>query len=292
MIHAESNFQVTSRHGDVIYATVTWPPRAHGAPLPLVIVLHGFKGFRNWGFFPIAAQHIADANMLVIRMDFSQNGMQGTADRVLNPSDFAANTITRELDDVADLLAYVRHSSDDETAVRVRDRWNGTLHFVGHSRGGGIAQVAGVEHEAQRVVVWNSVGTWKRWTPRQRNAWIEAGMVEVENSRTGQKLHLNSTYVHDIEANRERQSLVESCKDMSERLLFIHAEHDLTVPLKEVKELLRTAAGGASLSVVSNTTHTFGMTHPLDHVTPAFADVLAQTTAFFQRIRNLRDLKA
>ncbi len=279
MISSESNFEVMNRRGDVIYATVTWPPSAEGAHLPLVFLLHGFKGFRNWGFFPIAAKHLADAGMLVVRLDFSQNGMRGTADRVMSTSDFAANTITRELEDVADLLNNLR-TSDSELVALIRSRWNNVLQIVGHSRGGGIAQLAGVEHEARKVVVWNSVGDWERWTPRQRSAWVESGIVEVENTRTGQMLQMNSTYLLDIEANRERLSLVAACRHLSDRLLFVHAEQDLTVPLREVQSLLRDADVPASLTVVSNTTHTFGMTHPTDRVTPAFVEALAYTTTF------------
>lgn len=287
MNNTESNFEVTNRFGDTIYVSVTWPASSMSKPLsaearatlPLVVLLHGFKGFRNWGFFPLTAQHLADAEMLVIRIDFSKNGMQGTADRVVSPDDFATNTISRELDDIADVLAYVR-TSTDEMATRIRNFWNGLLHFVGHSRGGGLAQVAGVEHRANKVVVWNSVGAWVRWTPRQRIAWMASGMVEVENTRTGQKLQMNSTYLLDIETHSERQSLVHACRTLSDRLLLIHAEHDLTVPLKEIHALLRTADRSAVLSVITNTTHTFGITHPLDHVTPAFSAVLRQTEIF------------
>lgn len=281
MIAHESNFEVTNRHGDAIYATVTWPTQRVARRCPLVILLHGFKGFRNYGCFPMAAQHLADAGMLVVRMDFSQNGMMGTADRVTIPSQFAANTITRELDDVSDVLDYVRASSDT-AASRMNELWDSALYLVGHSRGGGIAQVAGVELDAQKVVVWNSVGEWERWTPRQRSAWLASGAVEVENTRTGQKLQMNSTYIQDIEANQERLSLVTACGKLSHRLLLVHAEHDLTVPLKEVKNLLLRANGNASLHIVTNTTHTFGMTHPLDHVTPAFVEVLEHTKVFLR----------
>ncbi|MDZ4746257.1 MAG: hypothetical protein SGJ05_09685 [bacterium] len=303
MIHAEFNIEVANRHGDTIYTTITVPSQsagaidsaedvplsAEGATYPLVILLHGFKGFRNWGFFPVAAQHLADCGLIVMRMDFSKNGMRGTADRVLSMSDFAENTITLELDDVADLIECLRKShspSDVNSALpddgfqRVRQFWDGTLRFVGHSRGGGIAQLAGAEHAVQKVVVWNSVGRWGRWTPRQREVWMESGTVDVENTRTSQKLQMNRTYVEDIEANSDRLSLINASRVLADRLLFIHAELDLTVQLHEIQALIREADNKPALSIVSNTTHTFGMSHPLDHITPAFAKVLTQTTDF------------
>ena len=295
MISLESNFELTNRHGGVVYATVTWPSASRTTKngessnarnnessnakveFPLVVLMHGFKGFRNWGFFPLAAQHFASAEILVVRLDFSQNGMRGTADRVVSPSDFAANTISRELEDVEDVLQSIRDSVE-APFLELRDAWNGMLFFVGHSRGGGIALLTGVMHNAEKVVGWNSVGTWERWTPRQRNVWLESGKVAVENTRTGQKLEMHSTYLLDIEAHQQRQLLSAAAEQLADRLLLVHAAQDLTVPLTEVQREL----SGAPLQIVHNTTHTFGMMHPLDHVTPAFAEVLAITTKFLK----------
>jgi len=109
---------------------------------------------------------------------------------------------------------------------------------------------------------------------------MESGTVDVENTRTSQKLQMNRTYVEDIEANSDRLSLINASRVLADRLLFIHAELDLTVQLHEIQALIREADNKPALSIVSNTTHTFGMSHPLDHITPAFAKVLTQTTDF------------
>lgn len=280
----ETHFNFENRYGDSIFATATWTtetPGASGAPLPLVLLLHGFKGFRNWGFFPLAARRLADDGMLVVRMDFSLNGMRGTDDVVVSTEDFGRNTISREVDDVEDMIGYLLKSSDS-IAREIRARWDGTLQLVGHSRGGGVAMLAGAKHNAQGVVVWNSVGKWGRWSARQRNAWVDAGSIVIENARTGQKLPMDSAYVFDIERGRDSQSLITACATLSERLLFIHAEHDMTVPLKEIQTLLDESEGEASLVIVPNTTHTFGITHPFEKTSPAFEDVLNKTSAFLQ----------
>ena len=44
-----------------IYVDVRAGGRA--TPRPAVVVLHGFKGFKDWGFFPPFAERIARAGM-------------------------------------------------------------------------------------------------------------------------------------------------------------------------------------------------------------------------------------
>lgn len=276
MIVAETTHRIDNRHRDALYATVT--PASGEVPRgPLLLILHGFKGFRNYSFLPWIAQSMSMHGVMSIRMDFSLNGMNGTSWMVQDTDAFARNTISREVDDVHDLLAAVELL--DEFAY-VRDHWDGRLFIVGHSRGGGITQVVTRELLAQRPdlhlksVVLNSVGTWLRWTPRQRELWARDGGMTFTNERTGQQLRMNMSYIDDLEQHAERLSLVEAARDCGRALQFIHAEADLTVPLTEIMNLRSTSQCLGDLTVITNTTHTFGMTHPVDRITPGLVDML------------------
>jgi len=199
---------------------------------------------------------------------------------------FARNTISREVDDVHDLIAAVE--TLDELAY-VRDRWNGSLFILGHSRGGGIAQIVSRELLAQnpqrriRTVVLNSVGTWLRWTPRQRELWEREGGMTFTNERTGQQLRMNMSYINDLEQHADRLSLHEAARACGDALHFIHAEADLTVPLSEIRHLRCTSHCSAELTVITNTTHTFGMTHPVDRITPGLVDMLTHVSRWLVR---------
>jgi pimeloyl-ACP methyl ester carboxylesterase len=280
MMIAEQEVALTNRHGDVINATLTLPPAGQSNAVPLLVVLHGFKGFRNYSFLPWVAQYAASHGMAVLRICFSLNGMRNTSWLVQSTEDFARNTISRECDDAADVLAALTSESIFDG---LRSVWDGTVSLLGHSRGGGIAMIAGKEllasHPAvlRKVAVWNSVGTWNRWTPRQAEAWKAAGTFEMQNQRTLQTLNMHSSYLEDIENNSARLDLITASKALDGRLRFVHAQHDLTVPLREIEEVAHSSSAIDALRIIQNTTHTFGMEHPVQRITPGIVEALANT---------------
>lgn len=280
MIVPETEHSIVNRYGDMIHSTVTAPVISADGGLPLLLLLHGFKGFRNYSFIPWLAQYTANTGAIAVRMCFSLNGMKNTSWLVQSPDDFARNTISRECDDVADLLDALTNHDDFAALRRI---WNGRVSVLGHSRGGGVAMIAASEYfhahpeQLHHVAVWNSVGTWTRWTPRQAAAWKEAGTFEMQNQRTLQTLNMHSTYLADIEEHSERLDLVAASSTLSSRLRYIHAQHDLTVPLREIEQLAQASRTEAAVTIIPNTTHTFGMEHPVNRITRGFTDAIEAT---------------
>jgi len=279
MILPEQDYQVANRHGKPLFTTLTLPPSPRNG-VPLLLILHGFKGFRNYSFLPWTAQHAASNGMAALRMCFSMNGMGNTSWLVQSTDDFARNTISTECDDVADLVDAVMHAPEFQPLQGV---WNGQISLLGHSRGGGIAMIAARElmhshpDRLKNVAVWNSVGTWIRWTPRQAQVWKDAGMFEMQNQRTMQLLQMNASYIDDIETNMSRLDLSTACAAIADRLRVVHAESDLTVPLREIMQLVQSCAQDQALRVIQQTTHTFGMEHPVHRITQGFIHALDHT---------------
>ena len=275
----EFDHTILNRVGHPLHLTVT--PATNEADV--VILVHGFKGFRHWGFFPLAAQHLALNGFTAVRMDLSLNGMEGGVGLVTKPDDFGRSTISRDVDDVHDVLFWLQHDGIRTTS----DLERSTFHLVGHSRGGGVVQIVGRETMNSgllgKVVAWNSVGKWDRWTQRQREHWLEHGRIDVENSRTGQKLQIFTDLLHDIEDHTVRLSLELASKALGERLLFIHADADLTTPIHEVQDLIERSTTTAELAIMHGSTHTFGISHPLQRVTGTFTHVLDKTVQFLQQ---------
>src|SRR5687768_1193348 len=167
-----------------------------GSPRPAVVVMHGFKGFKDWGMFPPLAERLAQAGFTTVSFNASGSGVDESGEFVW-PDRFGRNSFTAELADlgrVVDALAAGQLGSAPPTAIGV----------VGHSRGGGIAILQTARDPRVRALVtWAAISSVDRWTdPAELARWRERGRIEVLNARTGQVLPHYVEVLDDIERNR------------------------------------------------------------------------------------------
>ena len=90
-------------HGRRFAADATY--EATGYPKPVVIFVHGFKGFKDWGHFPLVAEFFAREGFVCVKLNLSHNGVliDGTGD--LEDLDaFGRNNFSIELDDLGQLI--------------------------------------------------------------------------------------------------------------------------------------------------------------------------------------------
>src|SRR3954468_19931325 len=66
---------------------------------PAVLVLHGFKGFKDWGMLPPFSQRLAQAGFSVVTPNLSGSGVDDVGD-FIHPERFGHNTFSAELNDV------------------------------------------------------------------------------------------------------------------------------------------------------------------------------------------------
>ena len=50
--------------------------------VPLVLIAHGFKGYKDWGFFPYISERISEAGFITACFNFSLNGMNDSVDLI------------------------------------------------------------------------------------------------------------------------------------------------------------------------------------------------------------------
>ncbi len=247
-----------------------------GRPKPVVLVLHGFKAFKDWGFFPYVCTELARRGAISVCINFSLNGYVVGSDKVERPDDFAHNTISLEIEEVRLTVRKILDKS-----LPGLSNWNGKIFLLGHSRGGGLALLSAVieRNSIQKVVVWNSVGTFERFTERQKRLWRETGTFQVENSRTHQTLGMNLDFLLDIESHSEEFSLLTAAKELDSSLLIIHGEQDMTVPVREGKKLGEQGSG-IQLQIIPATGHKFGIDHPFEQESVALSTALDYTCRF------------
>lgn len=269
-------------------------PASDGAPIagnvrttgdsfsrPIVLILHGFKGFKDWGFFPYTAEYFARHGAIAIQFNFSLNGVREGSDVFDDLDNFARNTISREREE-AGMLVQAIHDGSFAAQTGALDHWNGELFLLGHSRGGGVALLVARDHadKVSRTAVWNAVSTFDRFTPRQKKEWRERGVLESINTRTKQKMAMNVLYLDDVELHAEALTPATAIADCPNPVLIVHAEQDMTVPVREAR-VLAEAQPRARLELVPQAGHTFNAVHPFTGSTPQLEYALRITREFF-----------
>lgn len=241
-----------------------------------MILCHGFKGFWDWGGFTHFLDAAAARGYVAIGFSFSGSGVS-QGDRVDEPERFEANTISREIADLADVIRALRRG-----AVLPPGRDPGPIALVGHSFGGGVAILAAADDPAIAAVVgWAAIGTADRFSPEEVAAWRRDGWLPVVNTRTGQELRIGTPFLDDIETNRGRLDIPAAAARLSAPLLLIHGDADTSVPLSQAHAIAsRARADRSRLIVLPGAAHTFGTVHPFAGSTPDYDHVVSETLAW------------
>jgi len=282
MIHKEFIFR--SSEGEKLRADLRY--KENGIKKPVIIFIHGFKGFKNWGPFPYVCERMADAGFVSIAFNFSHNGV---GDDLLNFTEldrFAENTFTRELGEVSDVIAQIMKLENipiDESEIL-----NEVIALHGHSRGAATAILSAPHHRMIRAVAaWAPVSHFNRYTERQMDEWREKGYAEMLNARTGQTMRLNVTLLDDIENHKgllDIPALAKMMTSQEKALLMIAGSEDLTAKPEESHAIYNeTTKQFSELHILSNTGHTLGAEHPFAGTTPALESAIEITINFFQK---------
>ena len=241
---------------------------------PAVLVLHGFKGFKDWGMFPPLAERLARAGFTAVSPNLSGSGVDDAGEFTL-PERFGHNTFSAELNDTASVIDALMNG---ELGVPPPS----TLGLVGHSRGGGVGilQAAG-DPRIRALVTWAAIASVHRWPADQRAAWRSAGLNEIKNVRTGQVLPLYPDVLDDIERNQASLDIEAAAERIKVPWLVIHGTEDESVGFSEA-ELLKAASPNklTRLLPVEGGAHTFGAAHPWRASTPQLDIVFDATLAW------------
>jgi len=245
---------------------------------PTIIYVHGFKGFKDWGFVPYLAEFLSGRGLFVITFNFSHNGIGSDLMEFTELEKFADNTLSREVRELSELINAYRNGFFGQT--------KSSLGLLGHSRGGGVSLVAtGLKDTIKAIVTWSSVATFARYNPEIEKKWRTDGYYEILNQRTGQIMRLGLILLDDIKQNQNGLlSIEKAVKNSRQPLLIIHGEEDESVPVKEAQQLAAWSDPHKSeLLTIPGTGHTFGAKHPFEGSNPALDEILTRTCDFFKR---------
>ena len=225
---------------------------------PVVIFVHGFKGFKDWGHFPMVGEELVKAGFAFVSFNFTHDGTT-----IESPSDFddleafSENNYNKELFDTEQIIQGISNGS----LFAEIDLNRTQILLLGHSRGGGVSVVKTAENKlVSGLVTWASIGDMTR-TRSDLKEWEKNGVTYVPNGRTNQQMPLKYQFVEDCITQKERYDLEIAGTKIDVPSLFIHGSKDNVVPVSDAENLATWCNYGKSL-IIENGNHTFGGKHP------------------------------
>ena len=250
-----------------------------GSARPAVVIMHGFKGFKDWGMFPPLADRLSQAGFTAVSFNASGSGVDESGEFVW-PERFGHNTFSAELADlgqVVDALAGGALSTAPPSGVGL----------VGHSRGGGVAVLhAARDPRVGALVTWAAIASVERWTaPAELAAWRERGRMDVVNTRTGQVLPLYLDVLADLDRNKAGSlDITGAAGTLEVPWLLIHGTGDTSVGINEAEALAAVARPDRFRLVrLEGAGHTFGAVHPWKGSTPDLDLAVGETVGWLSR---------
>lgn len=249
------------------------------SPSNAIIFVHGFKGFKDWGFGPYLSKYFSDRGFFVVSFNFSHNGIGDNKTEFTELDKFANNTISLEVSELGELIDLLKNGS-------LNLEIKGKINILGHSRGGAVALLTvSKRNDVNSVAIWASISKLDRYSERQKSAWKKKGYFEVLNTRTNQLMRLNVTLLEDIEKNSaDTLNLEKSVRNLNCPLLIAHGDQDLAVPINEAEQIYSWAdKSKTEFYKIFGTGHTFDIAHPFAGTNEKFEKLLNKTTLFFER---------
>ncbi len=226
--------------------------------LPLIILAHGFKGFKDWGHWELIAKSFATAGFFFVKFNFSYNGTTTDAPTEFGDLEaFGQNNYTKELSDIDTVLEWLYTNNDGQCDLD-------NVSLIGHSRGGGVSIIkAGNDQRIHQLITWASVEKlgFASYHPAMLKEWKEKGVWYILNGRTKQQMPLYYQLHEDVLTNKDFLDVEKTSRDFEKPWLLIHGREDKAVSL-DAAHALKKWNPSIRMEIIEGANHVFGGRHP------------------------------
>jgi len=253
-------------------------------PRGAIVIAHGFKGYKDYGMFPLLAKAFADAGFIAHRFNFSHSGMTNETETFARPDLFEKDTWNKQ---VSDLRAVVEAMTRGEIA-------GGDVPYMlfGHSRGGvSVLLTAGrfaddvSVHQPSGVVSAAAPARCNPFTDEQAEQLLRDGYIESPSNRTGQTLRVGKAYLQEQLDDPEAHDVCRLIGNICCPVLLLQGENDPTVAPEQARTLWESANADvfSELKYIRGADHVFNTPNPppSDHArSPQLQDVIDEVLRF------------
>ncbi|MFD7521275.1 alpha/beta fold hydrolase [Paenibacillus chitinolyticus] len=278
----------------------------------ILIVSHGFKGFKNWGMFPYTAAKLA-RDVDVITFDFTHNGVGEDGQSFSELEKFAKNTYSCELDDLSTLISVLTDEWDFKNKLLESDRLKPVVFYphhsrginlsneehqhrgsanpvnklpiflLGHSRGAGVSLIYALDHptEIAGVVSWNGITQADIFDEACKEQMRSEGRAYIANARTKQQMPLDKVILDDLEARKDDFNILERMRGAAFPVVLIQGEED-HANLRAGSEKLVENQPKVQWIQIPGANHTFNTVHPFAGTSAELEQAIEHTLQFLK----------
>lgn len=232
-----------------------------GKPHPVIIVSHGFRGHKDWAFWPEATNRLAEEGFYTVSYNFSRIAAKedGLEEGIIAD----ASTFSQELNDLETVLHAVRNG--DLPRPQASDRTK--VGLLGHSRAGGSSILAASE-QPERI---SALAVWNGGPPPSRQL------------QPGEPVSLLEQAVQeDWDRNERRFNIRAAFTRLRLPALLVQGDQDRE-PLLEQLRFFQEESPHQQYVLVEGADHTFNTVHPYEGTNVQLKTALQATIEFFNK---------
>jgi predicted alpha/beta-hydrolase family hydrolase len=281
-----ANWTVPSHDGRVILGTTHEP--AAGPVQGQVLIAHGFKGYKDYGFIPWLAETLAKSGLAAHRFNFSCCGMDH------GHGEFDIQAFRRDTwnTQVEDVLCLIRAAHLGQLPGG-----SGPIVLAGHSRGGVASLLAAGRHAGsgrleglRGILSMASPDRCLSMDAAMQAKLLSEGTISSPSSRTSQVLQIGRAFLEEQLTDPSGHDLLLQTGRVDLPICVVHGTADDAVAIESAMSISEAAAGSCRVHRIEDANHVFNTPNPFSQdATPSEAlSRLGSIACSFARELGLR----
>ena len=253
-----TNWTVPSEDGRVIVGTTHEP--AAGPVQGQVLIAHGFKGYKDYGFIPWLAETLSKSGLAAHRFNFSCSGMDhGQGDFDLQA--FQHDTWNRQVEDV---LCLIRAAGQGQLPGG-----GGPILLAGHSRGGVTSLLAAGRHAGSDrlgglcgILTMAAPDRCLSMDAATQETLLSEGTIPSPSNRTSQVLQIGRAFLQEQLTDPLGHDLLLQTGQIDLPVCVVHGTADDAVAVESATSICKASTGSCRIHRIEEANHVFNTSNP------------------------------